>query len=375
MLMTFYYTAKDMLHDWIRTLINVINLAVVIVSYLLLSALAGTLNTFMNQPRLYPNLIVIENEVIDPGDSRVSEQSLEIVRAMPRQLVKKVSPFIFRHMRIGDRVIQVRAAPQSDWVSVFNLSLLEGHWPDSTRQVVIGEGAADLNHWQVGEEINIFDADFTITGIFRSPGTKYASVWLPLEEAQRLFGMAQAYNALYVQVTPGADAENVRQQLLTDSQLTGKYTVFYEDTFARRNSEGASNIRNLLVMVSFTSLLAVVLGTFNATNLSLAERGRELGILRAIGFSTQGLCGLLVLRSLLQALFAFILGLLVVLFYTLGPLQSGNIVILGAPFSMSLTPGIVFTGLGLVFVFALLGAWLPTRRLMEVNVASAISGQ
>ncbi len=373
MLTALLLTAKDMLHDWIRTLINVISLAVVVVSYLILSGLAGTMNQMMYLPNLYPNLVIIENEVMDPGDARVDIQTVNAVNEFSPKYISRVSPMIFHYLSIADHITQVRAAPLEDWTTIFSMTLLEGRWPVGANEVVAGEGTVDLNQWHVGDNISIFDTNFSIVGIYRSPGNINASVWMTIEEAQHLFGMTQQYNLIYARVAPGADPEKARQVLSADPRLAGRFTVYFEDSFARRGGEGTKDIHTLLSVVSITSLLTVILGTFNNTSLNLVERSREIGILRAIGFTHNDLRGLMLLRSVTQVLLAFLIGLLVTLAYTAGPQKRGDIVILGALFSMRITPTIVLTGLALVLLFAMLGAWLPTRRLLKLNVADALS--
>jgi ABC-type antimicrobial peptide transport system permease subunit len=363
---------KDLLHDWVRTFINIIGLSVAVVSYLLLSGLAAGMEDFINQPRYSPNLMIIEKGVMDPGDSRINQQVTNLVEQYFPDEIKRISPLIFKHMLIDDHVVQVRATPAQDWVPVYSLTLAAGRWPGDGTELLAGEGAIEAYHWQIGSLLRIYGSDFTIVGIVRSPGTKFAAVWMTLEQAKKLFFQADEYNFLVAQVTAGIDADLVRNRLLSNPDLASQCNIFFEDSFARRNGEGAVDIRNILQIVSLVSLLAVTLGSFSASLLSLTERSHEVGILRAVGFNHLTLRNILILRTLVQTLLAYALSLLIIAVYLSRTPQEENMVILGAPFSMEITLTITLMGLVLVMLFSLLGVLFSSRQLMHVIVADAL---
>ncbi len=187
---------------------------------MLLSALAGVLSDLLQEPGASRNLIVIQADTIDPSDSTLGQEAILAARDLQPDLVNRVSPLIFRHMRIGERLVQLRAAPLDDWQGVYHLALVEGAWPSpGSPEVAVGEGAARASSWQIGTPLHIYGSNFKITGIFRSPGINFASVWLSQESALRLFGEQRGYQAMFVQVADAADTEVVRQRLQADPRL------------------------------------------------------------------------------------------------------------------------------------------------------------
>ncbi len=311
---------------------------------------------------------MVQADAIHPGDAFLDESAVQAAEEMPAELISKVSPVIFRFLRINDHMIQLRAARVEDWASVFHMELLEGQWPKVSGEVAVGEGAAEANNWKIGSALEIFGSQFRVTAIARLPGSVFASVWMPLENAQDLFGMKRGYQMMFVQVAEDADAEVVRSQLQNMPEVADRYTVFFEDTYSRRNNQVFKDIISLMNITSNLALLAVSFGTYNSTNLSLAERGREIGILRSIGFSHKFLGKLMGMRALMQGILAYILGLAAALGYVTYQRTFAQMFVLGFEITFMITWQLIFIGLMLTIALAWLGAWLSSRRMLQMDV-------
>jgi ABC-type antimicrobial peptide transport system permease subunit len=362
----------DMLHDRSRTTLSVIGLAVVIGSYFLLVSLSAALASSLDTSTISRNLIVIQNDSIDPSDAVLEPQVVQAAQQLIPDLVSRISPIVFRHTRVGGQVVQLRAAALDDWQPIYHLTLLQGTWPVHDREVIVGEGLALSNNWQVGSSVQIFGSDFTISGICRAPGIAFASVWMPIGTFWTLFDTNHNYQALFVQAAVGVDAETLRVKLQNDPHLASSYAVYFEDNYSRHNIQALQDMSSLMSLASGVALLGIVFGVFNATTLSSAERSRELGILLSVGFSHARVRGLLWLRSILQALLAFGLGLIAALVYLKTQQATAPLVILGVPFNLGITPWTGLSGLGWVIGLAFVGAWLSTRRMFNLRVVELL---
>jgi ABC-type antimicrobial peptide transport system permease subunit len=344
----------------------------VIFSYQILISMSGTFAEFLADPGVSRNLIVVQAEFIDPSDAYLDPAALEAARSLGPGLVRRALPVVFRQIRIGERLVGLRAAPLEDWPSVFHLSLIEGRWPDQPFEVVVGEGAARANHWILGSSLLIYGSQFHVSGIFRAPGASFAMIWMPFDQALQLYGPQRPYQGMYVQVADTADIEDVRAKLLADPRLSGKYTVYLEDNYTYRNNQFMKDFRSLMIIASGLALLAVVFGTFTTTSLSLVERGREIAILRTVGFSPGRVLGFILLRALLQGLLAYLLGLSVAWGYEAYQQAGEGLFVQGLAISFQISAGQVFTGALLTCAMAVLGAWLSSRWLMHVQVSNLL---
>jgi putative ABC transport system permease protein len=287
-------------------------------------------------------------------------------------MVDRISPVIFRHMRINGRLVQLRAAPLADWGPIHHLALLEGRWPGPSGEAAVGEGAARANGWQVGTTLRIYGSDFRVAGVFRSPGTIFASVWLPLEAAQNLFAPRRSSQLLLIQAAAGVDAEAMRLRLQNDESLTGNYAVFFEENYTRRNTQALRDLANLMRIVGGIALLAISVGTYNATTLSLVERGRETGILRAIGFGQSAVRLFLLVRGLLLGLVSYLTGLAAAVTYAQVQASAAPLFIFGFPFIYQIDLTNAATGLVWILLLAPSGAWLAACQLQGVSVAEIL---
>jgi putative ABC transport system permease protein len=306
--------------------------------------------------------------MIDPGDAVLEESAIHAAELLPTELVSRVSPVIFRHLRINDHMIQLRAARVEDWRTVFHMELMEGQWPKEPGEVAVGEGAAEAFGWKRGTLLTIYGSQFRVTAVSRLPGSVFASIWMPLETAQELFGMKHGYQLMVVQAAPGADAEKVRTRIQEDPRLAGKYSVFFEDSYSRKNNQILNDIRSLMIIGSSLALLAVTFGTYNSTSLGIIERSREIGILRAVGFSHKTLVNILGARASLQSWIAFITGLACAIGFIMYQRVYAQFFIFGFYISFKITWQIIIFGFLLTSILAIIGAWLSSLRLLNQDV-------
>jgi ABC-type antimicrobial peptide transport system permease subunit len=365
-------TWQDLLHDRSRTLLSVIGLAVVILSYFLLSALAGAFSSYINSPSLSRNLIVVQKDLIDPSDARLEPQVIQAAQELIPTIISRLSPLVYRHTRVGAHVVQLRAAAVADWEPVYHLALLAGAWPAGMDEIVVGEGLARTNAWTVGAVVPIFGRDFRIVGIFRSPGAAFASVWMPIDAFWALFDARRGYQALFVQAAVGVDPQTALTRLQADPRLAGSYAVYFEDNFTRRNIQALQDLHSILRVASLLALLGIVFGVFNATALSLVERSRELGILLSLGFTPRQVRYFMLARTLLQGLLAYTIGLAAAWLYGAARQAYAPFFVLGLPLALRITPALAAAGLAWVLGLAGLGAWLSLRRMSRLPVVDLL---
>jgi ABC-type lipoprotein release transport system permease subunit len=372
MLLALRLSAEDLLRDRSRTLLSIIGLSVVISGYFILSALSGALSSYLSNTTISRNLIVIQKDVLDASDATIKPQVIEAARDLIPRAVSRISPNNFRHTSLGGHVVQLRASDPQDWEPVYHLVLVKGIWPGDDLQIAAGEGIALTNNWQIGSEVQIFGTQFKISGIFRAPGSAFASVWMPSKTFMKLFDILRGYQSLLVLVAAGADPEVVRTELENDPRLGGAYAVYFEDDYTQRGLQFLKDLSSLITISSLIALLGITFGIFNAVNLSTAEHGYEIGILLGIGFSQRSVRSFLLVRFTLLGLLAYAVGLASALLYTTSQQIFNPLFVLGFPLVLKITLEMALSGFCLVFTLALLSAWFSTRRLFDLQIVELL---
>jgi ABC-type antimicrobial peptide transport system permease subunit len=360
-----YFLFKDLLHDRWRSLLTILNLAVIVVGYLLLGSLAQSIAILSKSAPASNDLLIVEADTIDPMDSTIDEAALQAAMDIAPMAIRRAIPILFRHLTIDGQVMQVRGVTTDELPLSQRLILVGGGWPDGPRQVVVSEGAARLASWKIGSMVNIYGTNFQICGLVRAEENAFGSIWMTYPDAQQLFGAGKGFQVGYLSLAASANAENVRTSLQADPRISSAYTVYLQSAYNDSYNQSNASLVILSSLMVLISLLAISFGTYNATSLSLAERGPEIGVLRAIGFTPDKLRYFLLARSLLLTLAAYSLGWAVSRLLIAGQQHKPAVDIIFL--NLHLTSLSSLIGLGLAVLFAFLGVWLMLGRLSAMN--------
>ena len=198
-----------------------------------------------------------------------------------------------------------------------------------------------------------------------------ASLVMRRDVARRLFGM-EAADVLLVTADTGA-APSLRKPL---------------EDIARANSmllRSASDLRSFIdrivsgIVGSLWSILGLgfvvgSLGVANTVTMSVLEKQRSLGLLRAVGMQRRQVVRMVVLESLLLGFAAGIIGLVAGL-STAVFIQFASQPLLGHPLAIRVRPGVVAANLVAASVVAGAAAWLPARRAVRLDVLESLSAE
>lgn len=200
--------------------------------------------------------------------------------------------------------------------------------------------------------------------------------WTPLvggfilpQEATADFGIPQPTLG-FVTVTDAAATSQVRQQvadLLADSPEVG---VTDQSAFIEQQTSQVDGVLTMIQVLLGLAILIAVLGIINTLALSVLERTRELGLLRAVGLGRAATVRMVTVEAVVISIFGALLG--VVVGAGLGTavvraLTDEGIDTLALPWS-DMAEYLVLAGL-----VGLVAALLPAVRAARTNVLNAIA--
>jgi len=196
-----------------------------------------------------------------------------------------------------------------DQLAPFGVQVLSGTVYDAnaTDQIMLGYRAADDLHKTVGDPITVDTADFHVVGIY-SVGNVFgdSASMLPLTTLQGLERKPGTVTLAFVKVKPGTDIPALRAKIEKDNPALA--TVRTESDFGRVDR----NLSLLSAANVATTILALVIGAIgvmNTTVMSVFERTREFGVLRAVGWTRARLVGLVMGEAVLISLAGAAVGL------------------------------------------------------------------
>ena len=182
------------------------------------------------------------------------------------------------------------------------------------QNMLVSNTTAQDKHWKLGDRVTLAtpggaSVNETITGIYKD--NQLLSSWLVSGDTYRKLTPSSRYAdfVALVKAAPGTSASTLRAGL--DDATNRYYTVDVKDR-AEFKGQQASQINGLLGLLYGLLGLAIVIaimGIINTLALSVVERRREIGMLRAVGMLRGQLRRTIYVESLLIAVFGAVLGL------------------------------------------------------------------
>jgi lipoprotein-releasing system permease protein len=262
-----------------------------------------------------------------------------------------------------------------DQVVPVGKKMLRGAYRLDGAETAIGsELAADLGV-DVGDRLHVetpdgTDALLTIRGVFDLGNQQVNERWVlvPLRTGQTLLGLPGGANAIHVKVRRVFEADRVAQRLAGGTGLV-------TESWMQQNAQlliGLESQSSSSYTIQFFVFLAVAIGIASVLVVSVVQRTREIGILRAMGTPRRRIAGVFVLQGGIVGFFGSLVGAalgaaLSFLFSRLAQNPDGS-----ATFPIELTLRLILTATALATLTGVLAAALPARQAGKLDPAEAI---
>jgi putative ABC transport system permease protein len=285
--------------------------------------------------------------------------------------VKQVVPYVMKtgQIRIGQgppvQIIGIR--PEDvDYFKSKGTELDSGRALETgdTYQALIGYKYAEDNDLGIGDSIEVQKSSFEVVGIIEKTDTNMDNaIILPLETMMDTYNM-ENYQSAFILPEDLSKIQDVADD------LTSSFDNFDFTT----SNDIVKEMSRIIDMISFftigiSSIAAIVggLGVMNTMIMSVLERKREIGIMKAIGATKKYILTEILLESVIISLIGGILGLLVggVGSYSLRFISSG---LTEAKVTIPLAVG----GLSFAVLLGLVGGFYPAWSAAKLDPIEAI---
>jgi putative ABC transport system permease protein len=263
------------------------------------------------------------------------------------------------------------------------VELTSGHAPRGGREALIDADSADRKRLAVGDELRVIAAPGTfpveVVGIatFTTTNPGATLVFLDTPTAQRrLLGSADAATSISVDAAPGVSDDELKRRI--SAELGTGYEVKTGDEQATSDAAQLGGFLDVIkyVMLGFAGV-AVLVGVFlivNTFSMLIAQRTRELGLLRALGADRRQVRRSVLVEALLLGLFGSTLGLAAGVGLAIGLIEllgllGMNITSAEMAFGWPTPVAAYAVGIGVTVV----AAYLPSRRAARVSPMAALA--
>jgi putative ABC transport system permease protein len=211
--------------------------------------------------------------------------------------------------------------------------------------------------------------NFKVVGTVKDQANFLGDVIVPISVVERDFGEHQDSIAI-VALKPGASDTRAKQQInsLLDKSFPTVESLNQRE-LKKKQSQGFNQLLGLIYALLSLAVIVSIFGIVNTLVLTIHERTRELGLLRAVGMSRRQVRRLVRYESVITALIGAILGAALGIFFAI--VVSRPIADEGFVLKIPVVSIIVF--LILAAIAGVLAAIPPARRASRLDVLEALA--
>ncbi|HWC64488.1 MAG TPA: ABC transporter permease, partial [Thermoanaerobaculia bacterium] len=382
------YNVRNLAVRKVSTGMTVFVIALVVMVFLLVMALAEGIKKTLTKNVSDRDVIVMRTGAQSELQSFVQPEQFETLRTLPgverdARGEAMASPELVVLINVAKRSgkktnVQVRGVLPAALEVRPAIRIVEGRMiSPGTDEAIVPKSVRDrFENAQVGGTIVAGSERWTVVGVFDAGSTPYDSeIWVDLHNLQGQAKRGTGYSSVTLRAADSAARDRIIASVKGDQRvkLEGKTEKkYYEEQMST-----AAPIKILAYLVGVIMAIGASFGAMNTMYAQVSARTREIGTLRALGFSRRSVLGSFVVESLALALIGGLVGTFfawafVGIFLT-GPVGTQNFrTFSDILFNFTLTPALLVGGVVFSLAMGLFGGFFPAFRAARLKIVSAL---
>ena len=219
----------------------------------------------------------------------------------------------------------------------------------------------------IGEKLEINKIDFTVVGYFEAGGSAAESeVWTDLNDLTSARRVQGAISIVNLRARDIDSRDKLINQLVSDERF--KLKAITEAAYFETQMSASIAIRFIGFVIGGFLTFGAMFAAANTMYAAVASRGREIGTLRAIGFSRSSILFSFLIESMVLCLLGGLLGCLATLPFNGISTGTANWATFSEiTFSFRFGPWILARGVIMALVMGLLGGLFPAVRAIRLE--------
>jgi len=302
---------KSLWRRRLRTLLTLGGIAMAIGAFV---ALVGFSRSFEHEwARLYSSsgtdMVVVEKTFLETS---LDERAGTKLSAMP--FVEQATPMIFNMMDLTPEINAIVFGWKGNSYDFNSITFLSGkRFEDGKAELILGDTLAGNLEKKTGDTLELQGKAFTVTGIYHGGSALEASaVIMPLDQLQEISSLQGKVSGFHLRLRPAPSGESEDAYLkrvakAIEAALPGLRAERANDWATKNQFVGLAHA--VAWGTSSIALLIGILGIANTMAMSVFERTREIGVLRALGWKSGGVMMLIQAESVVLGLVGGMFGL------------------------------------------------------------------
>jgi putative ABC transport system permease protein len=257
-----------------------------------------------------------------------------------------------------------------------NVKTIEGRmFRHGLTEIVVGKNAkTTYSGLSLGSNLKLGSANWQVVGIFDAGGSAFDSeIWGDPHLINGAYNRSDTFSqSVTVHLTSPAALQQLKDSLTRDPRLNVDVTREI-DYYAKQSTRMTTLITRLGGFVALIMAIGAVFGALNTMYSAVAERGREIATMRALGFTTFNVLVSFLFEAMFISLIGGILGCAAVL--PLNGLTTSTMnfqTFSNLAFAFKITFDLLLMGILFALVMGVLGGLLPAIRAAVRPVAVAL---
>jgi lipoprotein-releasing system permease protein len=307
------------------------------------------------------------------------QQMLAAIERVPgvEALTPTVTGAAFARQGTANRAVLLRGVDPAGFLRIIDVGrkVTAGRFDVAGTDAVVGVELAKALGLTVGDKLRLSTPDdraqvFTVRGVF-DIGNKDANerwVFVSLRSAQTLLDLVGGVSTIEVKVADIFTAESIAEELAARTGLEA-------DSWMKTNTQllvGLRSQNSSSYMIQAFVIIAVALGIASVLVVSVVQKSREIGILKAMGTPTRRIIRVFLIEGALVGLAGSVLGValgagLAVFFASLATNPDGT-----PTFPVNLTLALVVRASVIATVTGIVAAAAPAHRAARLDPVEVI---
>ncbi len=380
------YNIRNLSQRWKVTLLAIFGIALVVAAVVVIASMSAGFQAALRSTGSDNNAIVTQRGSMSELTSWISIGNAQTIMTDPRiardsngtPLASCEIVVIASKPKKSDNQptnITLRGVTPEAYKVRTGIKLVEGRmFSPGVFEVIAGKKISDrVNGLNVGDTIRVQRKEFKVVGLFTADGSSFESeMWGDYNALGPAVGRNGGCESLTVRLTNPSVLASFDKDLRANPQM--QVQADSERTYYENQAGGiATALKILAAFVGIVMGIGAVFGAMNTMYAIVSQRTREIGTLRALGFSRSSILFSFVMESVLLAFVGGVLGCLIAIpmnGYTAGTGQTQSFSELA--FAFKITPGIVLVGLTFAVLMGIVGGLLPAVRASQMPITKAL---
>ena len=377
------YNLRNLVVRRVSTLMTVGTIALVVAVFVALMALANGLNSAFKTTGSPENVLVLRQGSQTETSSGVSKEAFQVIQTIPgiardregKPMASAEGVIIVNlPRRSGESTnVTLRGVSETAFAMRPGIKLVAGRMfrPDIGEAIVSRTVADRFSNAALGQSLQLGKRTFAVVGVFDAGGTAFDSeIWSSINDVADAFDRS-GYSSVLVRAENVATRDQVVNRIEAEQRL--KLEAKPELKYYEEQTSTSGPIRGLGIFVAVIMGIGACFGGMNTMYAAVAHRTREIGTLRALGFSKLSILTSFVIESMILALIGGVIGCLLAL--PVNGIATGTMnfrTFSEVAFSFRITPDLLVSALIFSLVLGFIGGLLPSRLAARMPITRAL---